>query len=267
MAAATAGIPRVILSIYAAGLILLAAATAGLAAQTGGDDWQSKLPASVGWLLLLTLVGVLCSPAVAKLVRGYARLPVSVGGSASNPGGFRLSHSKLKRFHPELYGLRGICHNLFLNTQVLPVQHFRNLVAEHLMLGDSRAAIVMSTNPLLVAAYSDDLDCAVLLEFGRSLVRDYGLRAGSHLLTVNTYLSSGAAGSPPDIVRGPQARAPWVDFRPLIADFLVDDCEQLAQRKNGISQAEWARAYACGAECLKRSGFTPRSGAPLADFG
>ena len=41
-------------------------------------------------------------------------------------------------------------------------------IAEHLIFGDSRAAVVISIYPkLIVAAYSDELDCVAMLLFPR----------------------------------------------------------------------------------------------------
>ena len=61
-------------------------------------------------------------------------------------------------------------------------------IAEHLEHGDSRAAIVVSTDPeLLIAAYTDELDCVAMLRLPKEpLVSKYSLLRGSRLLTVNT---------------------------------------------------------------------------------
>ena len=68
-----------------------------------------------------------------------------------------------------------------------PTRELRERYAEHLLLGDSRAAVVVSTNPLMVTAYSDEMDAAILLRFPAFLVSKYALQVGTRLLTVNTY--------------------------------------------------------------------------------
>src|SRR5579884_1143605 len=114
--------------------------------------------------------------------------------SASNLGEFWLSHEKLWRFHPDLYPKRE-----------RPQKDGEYRVAsfeQHLYYGDTRAAVVISTDPLLVAAYSDDLDCVVVLKFPAEFVDEYQLHVGSRLLTVNLYTRGRWR---PDIKRGQYA--------------------------------------------------------------
>src|SRR5262249_51250149 len=90
----------------------------------------------------------------------------------------------------------GACHILayaFLRTypeilhRVLSFFPERIYIEEQLQHGDSRAAIVVCTAPLLVAAYSDELDCIAMLRFPNTFAEEYKLWVGSRLLTVNTY--------------------------------------------------------------------------------
>ena len=172
---------------------------------------------------------------------------------ASDPGGVRLSDDKLRRLHPELYGLRA-----FFDKRL---KEEREVIAEHMRLGDSRAAVVMSAYPLLVAAYSDDLDCAALLMFDSRLSDDYGLDVGSRLLTVNTYAHDPALA--PDLWRGPAASSPWTNFMPVIAEFVSDDGDRIEQRKARITPQEWRRAWECGEEYRRRNPRRARDGRPM----
>jgi hypothetical protein len=173
--------------------------------------------------------------------------------AASDPGGVTLSDQKLRLLHPELFGLRSIFHK--------NARHYREVIAEHMLLGDSRAAVVMSAYPLLVAAYSDDLDCAAVLLFHSRLTDLYRLDVGARLLTVNTYERGDAVA--PDLWRGPAAASPWTNFMPVIADFVSDDSGRIEYRKRQISAREWRRAWECGEEYRRRNPLSARDGRPL----
>src|SRR5688500_8873793 len=80
---------------------------------------------------------------------------------ASDPAGLALSDEKLRQLCPTMYcssGLRG-----FVRCFLLDGWQYRHLIRDMLIHGDSRAAVVMSTSPLLVACYSDDADGVCLL--------------------------------------------------------------------------------------------------------
>jgi hypothetical protein len=131
---------------------------------------------------------------------------------------------------------------------------------ECLQNGDSRAAVVISLRPLLVAAYTDELDCVVPLEFPEEFVDQYGLRDGSRLLTVNTYRQ--LADDDPDLIPGPDCGLAWTGFQPLIAEFLSDDRERIERRKAEIAEAEWRRASAMGKAYLESRPGVWRDGRP-----
>ena len=117
-------------------------------------------------------------------------------------------------------------------------EHFIAVLKEHLEAGDSRAAVVASTRPLLVAAYNDDLDCVAMLGFPEWLVDEYDLQPGSRLLTVNTFPRSPDA---EDLHHGPKKVNPYKNVYPIIADFVTEDKERLHERKSTISEEEWER--------------------------
>lgn len=171
------------------------------------------------------------------------------------PWGFRLSSAKLKTIRPDMFGIRAILIKLPL------VQLQRVCIKEHLLNGDSRAAVVVRTAPLLIAAYSDDLDCVAMLRFPDALGADYGLAVGSRLITANTYSMS--ADCDTDLIPGPLRCAPWTKFNPLIADFISDDVTRLDARKSQISESEWERAAALGEAYLSSKPNLTRDGRPI----
>jgi hypothetical protein len=176
----------------------------------------------------------------------------------STAGHFQWSDAKLRELRPELFGISGMFYSLF----VMLKQQFndRQFIKECLDGGDCRAAVVMSVSPLLVAAYSDELDCVAMLRFPDHFVQKYQLVAGSRLLTVNNYATeSGAA----DLVPGPRNTGNWDNMIPIIADFASDDANQILQIKHKISAAEWERCYLLGQRHLQTRPNVARDGRPF----
>jgi hypothetical protein len=168
---------------------------------------------------------------------------------ASNPGGVTLSTTKLKAFQGALTG----------KATSLPAQMTDDRLDEHLMHGDSRAAVVIRTQPdLLVAAYSDELDCVIMLRFDASLASTYDLNEGSRLLTINTY------GRRPseDLHPGPKDQHRWTSVYPLIAEFLSDEMDRIRARKSRISEEEWQRALEEGKSYVTQDASVARDGNP-----
>lgn len=178
---------------------------------------------------------------------------------ASDPGDLTLAHDKLERLRPDLYGMRGLVKSLLSLLRLGFPQ--RVYIAEQLRCGDSRAAVVVSTSPLLIAAYTDELDCVAMLRFPSELVRRYRLSPGTRLLTVNCY---GALPEyDPDLIVGPEALPRWTGFHPLIADFLTHDRNRLESRKRAIAESEWSRAERLAQEYLRLRPGVARDGRPV----
>ena len=115
-------------------------------------------------------------------------------------------------------------------------------------------------HPLLVAAYSDDLDAVVMLQFPSELVAEHSLTLHSPLITVNRYARVGRSSR--DIIYGPAAQNLYKNVNPLIADFLSGDTEHLERLKRGISQPEWERCLTLGEAYLTQFGTIARDGRP-----
>jgi hypothetical protein len=137
----------------------------------------------------------------------------------------------------------------------------RYLVADQLMHGDSRAALVVSLEPVLVAAYTDELDCIALLRFPSKLAGLHSLEVGQRLLTVNRY-SGPAEPVALDLEHGPASLHNYRNFQPLIANFLVQDSPWLAERTAQIQETEWQRTDELSQRYLARFGKVARDGRP-----
>ena len=185
---------------------------------------------------------------------------------ASHPGNVLLSHAKLERLQPELFSITKWLGFLARNPSAMFAaverSYWKTHIEEHLMYGDGRAALVVSTSPLLISAYTDEIDCVALLRFESSLVSEYGLIVGSRLLTVNTY-SSFEKSYEEDLTAGPGAERLYGNFSPFIAEFLTDELAETEQRKTQIQESEWLRTEKLSSEYLSRSYAKARDGRPL----
>lgn len=172
--------------------------------------------------------------------------------AASDPGGISLSTKKLDRFRNQLSRLL----RRHIDEYFPP-----DMLHEHLTLGDSRAAVVLVTgDKLIVAAYTDELDCVALLEFPHELVKQYGLVPGSRLLTVNTYARGQVVA--PDLENGSGSYHRYNNFYPIIAEFLSDDMSVIEARKASISESEWTRTTDMGETKLRACDGVFRDGSP-----
>jgi hypothetical protein len=124
---------------------------------------------------------------------------------ASDSVKIRLSEAKLRKIQPELYDAGSMRAKFLWGAKELQSAQIIRLLSEHISFGDSRAAVVVSEAPLIVAPYTDELDGAVLLSFPDWLRHDYQLRSRSRLLTINTY--GRGKGVSLDLIPGPASLA------------------------------------------------------------
>ncbi len=123
------------------------------------------------------------------------------------------------------------------------------------------AAVVVSLAPLLVAAYSREMDCVMPLEFDSKLVDEYGVNRGSRLLSMVNYRADTEVAA--DLLPGPDATGRVKNFHPAIADFITDDVDGVARLKQDVEEEDWKKAAAYGDRLLRRPGLRPRDGRPL----
>jgi hypothetical protein len=192
------------------------------------------------------------------------RRAINSSSFASDPARLRLSDSKLRRVCPSLYlssGFGGLVRCLFrdgLGT--------REFIRDMVVHGDSRAAVVMRDQPLLVACYCDDSDAVCVLQFRREDVGGAVYRVGDRLLTIlNSFVLHRAARAnevAPDLVQGDMAKPRYVNFWPLVAEFVSDDMAEIERRKAAISDGEYKHCRSLGEEHLRRFPGRVRDGRP-----
>lgn len=159
---------------------------------------------------------------------------------ASNPARLRPSLARLRRLHPEL-SLVGGPMNLVRALRWSGRGAWLERIADHLAHGDARPALVVTTEPLRVAAYSDELDAVVLLAGPQALVAELGLEPGRRLLAVNADHRPRRDGLLDDLVPGPGDTGRFGSFAPIIADFVSDDRDRIAALVAALPEAEWVR--------------------------
>jgi hypothetical protein len=178
---------------------------------------------------------------------------------ASDPLDVRLSPAKLRLLCPELFESRGNwiawLDRIIGSRAALIFQ-----IADHLSHGDSRAAVVVSVAPLLVAAYTDEMDCIAMLRFPDNWASEHNLHVRDRLVTVNRYTVGGPI--VPDLEHGRLSYNRFSNFLPLIADFLTDDHDRLRQRKMKIGEDEWVRTWVLAERYREKHGPQARDGRP-----
>ena len=168
---------------------------------------------------------------------------------ASSPGMLMISSLKWKDI-AQAYKL-----NFF---QKLAMKSRRAMVQERLSYGDTQPAMVLSVSPFIVAAYSDEMDAVILLEFPVELAQKNNLKQYDRLVAVNSYWSGNAVNY--DIFVGKNYLKRWVNFDPLIGDLLSTDNERIQQHKKNIPEWLWNYVRELGEQYLLQHGRLARKG-------
>lgn len=187
--------------------------------------------------------------------------------SDAGPAALSLSPEKLKLLHPELFSANGWKkfmreHGYRLASQNEDPASWKTYISEYLYRGDARAAVVIGTAPLLIAAYASELDCIAMLKFDKKIERAFRLHNGQRMLAIDTYLEWNFF-LPRDLTPGPGASGRFRNFAPFIAEFLSADDIRIEELKTGISESEWNLAESAGLHYLHTFGPVARDGRPL----
>lgn len=110
-------------------------------------------------------------------------------------------------------------------------------VAPALCYGDTQPAVVVSTDPLLIAAYSDEMDAVVMLKFFTEFAEQYNLSVGTRLTTSNVYFYGNTIAE--DIHVGPKYSAQFSDFTPIVQLFLGKNDEKIMQKTSLFGEDTW----------------------------
>lgn len=200
---------------------------------------------------------------------------------ATHPGNIPLSLERLRRFEDQAFILNRWC--FWAREDYKYWEFFKEVTAHHLMRGLSSPAVVVQLDPLIIAAYTMELDCVAMLCYRNSwneysyhghvypeglcqeLVTRHSLKIGTELLAVSMFRFMTAEGYAPDLVPGPKARGVYGNFHPMIADFLTMNMAAVEATKRSVPQQEWGRAKELAqayAEMIVGEEILPRDGRP-----
>ena len=149
---------------------------------------------------------------------------------ADNPGKVKFSYKKYYSFRNRI--------NTKFSGRFYSDMQIEN-VMKVLLYGDTQPALVVSTEPLLIAAYSDEMDAVVMLRFSSEFVEKYQLTVGTRLTTSNFYFGGDRVAS--DIFVGENYLRQWVDFMPVVQLFLGKGDDKIRTKTDLFGEDVWSR--------------------------
>lgn len=168
---------------------------------------------------------------------------------ASEPGNIHISDEKWNDV-AQLLGL-----SFF---EKLKLSKARKFIDSYIFFGDTQPAVVMSTSPLTISAYSDEMDAVMLLRFPDILAEKYGLEVGTRLTTSNTYSMFAGyarvsrADVANDIIPGKNFSGQYFDFRPIVTLFLSDDTDKISWHTERVPEPLWEYVEKLSREYVKK---------------
>lgn len=150
---------------------------------------------------------------------------------AENAGGVKLSEEKFRQMRDEILKM----------SFVQKMQYNRNFqrIDDYMTNGDTQPAIVYSVKPLIISAYSDEMDGVVFLEFPDRLAEMYNLHTGMRLVTSNVYNCGFKIAK--DINTGAGYLKRYTDFTPIVQLFLTKDEDYVMKRTELFDENVWDR--------------------------
>lgn len=171
---------------------------------------------------------------------------------ADHPGRVKLSKRKLRQVKKLVCTSFG--ETLFFHLRIPAVK-------EYVAYGDTQPACVMSVSPLVISAYSDEMDAVVMLRFPDALAQQYKLSSGDRLVTVNTYRWLEGYEIAPDIFVGEHFLQRYSDFQPIVPLFICKNETPVQEKCRLFDEETWetvtqkSRQYAAEHPDLIRDGF------------
>lgn len=177
---------------------------------------------------------------------------------ASDSIDIELDIDKLRFLMPEIFSpvqrLRYRLRNWGLTSYI-------ERIAEHIGFGDSQGAIVVKTNPLLIAAYNEDIDCVVMLKFEQKIQNKFSFKEKDKLICVNTFGSKPKLQS--DLIPGESNSRMWTMVHPIIADLVSSSQAQIEKRKKEIGEKGYEYIWKLANEYLSQKNGIYRNGKPF----
>lgn len=160
-----------------------------------------------------------------------------MSGQAENQANVKFSYKKY-------YSFRNVVNRKFTGRFYSDMQI--DYVARALCFGDTQPAVVVSAKPLIIAAYSDEMDAVVMLHFPVELTEKYSLAPGTRLTTSNVYFNGSKCA--PDILPGGNFSRKFADFMPIVQLFIGKNDDAIRAKTALFGENVWARVAECAAE-------------------
>ncbi len=153
-----------------------------------------------------------------------------MAGKAEKQANVKFSYRKYYSFRNKIN--TNFAGRFFSDMQIDPV-------ARALCYGDTQPAYVLSTEPLRIAAYSDEFDAVVVLDFPSEFVEKFNVTAGMKLTSSVTYFTDGRI--PDDLFPGEDTTGRYSDFMPIIQLFLGKNDAKIMEKTSLFDDGEWKK--------------------------
>lgn len=151
-----------------------------------------------------------------------------MAGHAENQANVKFSYKKY-------YSFRNKINVKFSERFRSDMQLDRAIMA--LRYGDTQPAVVVSVDPLLIAAYSDEMDAVIMLKFLKEFGDRHNLSVGSRLTTSCVYSYGNSVAD--DIHIGEKYSCQFSDFIPIVQLFLGKNDRKIIEKVNLFGEDIW----------------------------
>jgi hypothetical protein len=146
-----------------------------------------------------------------------------------------VSDAKYALLEPEQYGYGKA--SLVIKDVPADIKKYIKTVFEH---GIYSPAYVYQTSPLMIVAYSYEIDCVIPILFHRNYQPPIALQLNQRLLSVNTFSRNNNI-IEDDLIEGSESINEWKDFAPHIAELYSDDISSIEEKKAAIEEKYWQK--------------------------
>ena len=149
--------------------------------------------------------------------------------------GYAENQANVKFSHKKYYSFRNKINTKFSEKFYSDMQI--EFVSRALCFGDTQPAVVLSVEPLMIAAYSDEMDAVVMLRFPSEFVEKYNLAPSMRLTTSNVYFTGPRCAE--DIFVGEDYSHQYNDFTPIVQLFLGKNDEKISEKIGLFGEDVW----------------------------
>lgn len=172
---------------------------------------------------------------------------------AENQSKLKLSNEKFKEIK-DLFE--------FNKSELSFYKKQKGKIKAYLKEGDLQPAVVCLLHPLLIGAYSDEMDAVVMLKFPTSFINKYKLEEGQRLVTSNVYWPKDMFNIAEDIFVGEEYGGTYRDVIPIVSLFLTDkkNEEYVKLLTNIFDEDTWEKVVKKSNEYIKENPYLHRNG-------